>query len=1637
MLLDFAMGYRVGEASNPGPSEDSWCLSMGCANTSGLSRRADQILELNPGLWCFSETQLSEVGFKSFRAEIRQRSLHSGRDLRLLAGAPVPNRSLNSDAGGWSGVATVSDFPLRKLELPWKDFEYVSARVMATSCHIGHHKVDGVVVYGAAQSPTFQNPTKITKDLLDSITSSLVLGGQGPRYVAGDYNVGLFDLTPTQVWYELGWRDLQLQAYELWNVPMQATCKGVTHRDFFWASPELLRHLREVQVHQTLFCDHAVIEGKFEFPRKQEPHWYWPSPCYIDWTKMNVGAWHAVVETNYGSFPWQEDSTASFRQWSQRVEESLCPYFGSEGRLPAACKGRGQHLKPRQGKTCQSRCKPARPGEEGLQDPGLNTAVTRWYKQLRRLQALLHSCRNGATTAGSWSYQAQCWSSVIRASGFKPNFLQWWPHREVQLQGSPTTLGNGLPSLAELECIFTDFRLNFRRLEDFHLQAKRKVIKQRRHQCSKALFRAVRPDAPAALDVLGKKEKYEVTEVDAGGVNVRLDKPLPAGTAHLQIGTELFTGFRRLPDDWVEIDCDTVLVPGSHFHGHQPLTTMAEIQAELQELWGTRWNQLKKVPTSAWDRIFAFARDYMPTLKLGYRALDVGDLAAVFKKGAGLRTRGPDAWAREDIEKLPKVYQNDICSLFRRIESGGQWPDQLTLGQVSCLAKRHDAMEAVDFRPITLFSLWYRIWGCCRARDLLQQLSSHASFQAHGYVPGRSCEGITYTIQASVELALQSGNSYCGALIDIVRCFSCLPRQPIQFLARILGVPHPIIHGWMSFLRSMRRMFKVRQQVGATLTSDSGLPEGDAMSCLGMLLVCFSFHHYLQVFEVNITSWSFVDNLELTALDPGVLMKGFLTMETWADLLKLDIDAKKSAFWATKAEDRQVLATMGFPVIEAGKDLGVAMTYGATLRNRVLQDRIVAVKPFWLRLQKLDVGRWFKLWIVHTALLPRSLHGGTHIIFGQHWIQKLRTWTMRSLNVSRAGANPILRLAFVYPVLTDPGFFDCWSSMRMFYRQMHASANLRRCWASYVCSESTKKTYGPFAKIQSICMMLNWSLSADLMLYMDGDVEVHLLQLSNKALFALLEHHWKQAQSLLVSKRKDYEGLDGVDFHASFFTMKGLDPQQEELLHCIRDGTFFLNSFKAKFDVTKTSHCPKCGAEDTLSHRALDCTWYESVRVKFPDCIQMWHAVPVALSHHGVASGSEVVANFWKEQLLLPEEVEEWHSQPVGDSIQHIFTDGSSTEAAESLTMISAWACVHVESGLVLACDLLPGLCPTNNRAELWAVYQAVCWCRHHGCQAIIFTDSDYVVKKHRRLMQTLHVPWDWPDADIWEKLLLALQACGGELEVRKTKAHVDPASLSDASTCWEAHWNAAADTAAKVARLNGGSLAFRLAWQRLCRAHGWRKHWSLRFQSFLLALAERSLSTEREAPELAEWEDDFCVNVVPNCGELHDILPVDHFSPLKNDERIQAFGVEPAISLLQWLLILDGSAEHLMPVSFLELFVGFYLDTKVLLPLQIAQGKKKIWAKVSSLSAGESVSRTLGSLVGVFRHLFDLLCDVLSIELDKGTIARPTCGIQRCLPAVVIAWPVSLAQKVHSELAFYTRRRPIRNTADMARHWP
>ena len=203
-LLLFLGGFRVGEASHPGPESADSVWSLGVANPSGLNGKLDQINHMHGQAWILSETQLSRQGLSGFVKGLKM--LRSPWKY-VVAGAPCQLRH-GTDTGSHSGVMFLSKYPARALPHTFDADAYVSGRLQVVGMAVHDVWVTAGLLYGMPMNANHKQARYQTDALLAELVDRVGLNATGPRVIGGDFNFGPDELPQLARLHDLGFREV-------------------------------------------------------------------------------------------------------------------------------------------------------------------------------------------------------------------------------------------------------------------------------------------------------------------------------------------------------------------------------------------------------------------------------------------------------------------------------------------------------------------------------------------------------------------------------------------------------------------------------------------------------------------------------------------------------------------------------------------------------------------------------------------------------------------------------------------------------------------------------------------------------------------------------------------------------------------------------------------------------------------------------------------------------------------------------------------------------------------------------------------------------------------------------------------------------------------------------------------------------------------------------------------------------------------------------------------------------------------------------------------------------------------------------------------------------------------------------------
>ena len=1613
--------YRIGEARHPGPDS---LVHFGTSNPSGLRRKELHACELGVEVWSFSETQLNGITQRSCTQQIKSIARQAHRDVRVYTGAPVQTRVNSTWAGTWSGVAVISDFPGRSLTLPSAGSEYASGRIMVTQHFIQDIPVTLATIYGYPRGPTWPDAHKLNNELLMAISNEVIIGGNGIRIVAGDFNEAEDQGAHFPVWTRYGWQNAQSFARDHLGWTPQNTSKGATEVDMLWLSPEALTLLRTVEV-RDVFMEHSTVVVGLDFSQPEVSYLSWPMPSAIPWDK---------VKSTWQPAPMQdtctEDSTSWFRQWGQHFEASLDGHVSGQPqmKLTTQQRGRGARTQPEMRQQAPPMARPSRDGELCLRSDFVGSSVRAWFKQLRRFQSLLHAMRANSPTVNAALYQAEVWTAIRRARGFHPSFSQWWcSARQFDHPDAPSRLPTSIPSLPQLEGMFLSFKSCFEAFESWHIRQRAKLLKAKHEHTLATLHMELKDKQKEQVDSFTLQPEFTVMAVDPGSKSVQLDRPPdPRGFSTWTLADAPCT-IANIDQTVCEVTSEEAPEVMDPLTQHQFLSKTQDLHDELTALWKPRWNATPKLSDADWKRFLDFTQAFIPKV-----AFQVDDISLTAWK-RGLRRFKPraavgvDGFSHLDLQQLPDSMTLQLLALLHKIEQGeAEWPKQLLFGKVACLAKRSNAVLPDHFRPVVIFAVIYRAWASLRSQTLLRQIAPLLDrFQAFGFLPQKETAMYWMGLQADLEQLSQAQGSLHGVCTDLQKAFNHIPRPQTAILAEHLGVPQRILRPWMSFLSSCTRSFQVRDTLSSAITSTVGMPEGDALSVYAMVQLDLAWRTYLMVFQPAVQSWSFVDNLTWTSPSTGETAAALVGTRTFFHLWNLELDDAKTYAWSTDRTAHKQLQGLGLQTVQSAMELGGLMSFNCRRRIGAQLQRAESLEPRWKKLKLSQAFLPQKPAALVTSFWPKAMHGACNAPFTPAQIGTLRSKAVKALGLNSGGANPMLRLTLSGTPLADPGYFQLNYIVTTFVRIARKHPDLQLRLKHFVDNFDGKPSHGPCCTLLGQFAMLGWHLEPPW--FSDHDqVWHHLFRIDPRFLRTLLWEGWLQHVAFAVNHRRTMASLESLDpelVHWHVHKLSALDRSRLSALQC---GSFMSSDIQSKFDPTKAPTCELCHVPNGQDHWMV-CPRYEAFRDDADLCVgrpepgTAWstHLLPRRNPYSSALKLEFNLIKFCFDFLSFPSE-----------GCQHLFTDGSFFDFGGKYHGIAAWGVFNHSTGAPVLAHHLGGLPQGIDRAELSALHGALRWALCTDAWIHVWSDSQYVVNGFHFLFANGSVPSHWDNQDLWEQVLCLLQGLTHLPGCTWVPSHLDPDLCDDCFSDWVQQGNDQADKLAVEHNLQRSS-AF---WNLLRSSMGWCETGRLQFQwlqKFYFGIADADLALDPPAPSSLPPE------VLPDPLErLNSMIPEDWLHFVSNfNFGAKALPTQFHADVLGSLLGFedDVAVGSFRVLTFLELALALAIVQPIPFPFWHAQGE--CWT-VKPLS-NHYVRPTVAVLVSQIRVAVLGLADRFDFR-DRcvSSFMKPSLGLHKPMGGIKV-FVGSLWPRIEAATLAFCHSRPIRRACDLARPLP
>ena len=1348
----------------------------------------------------------------------------------------------------------------------------------------------------------------------------------GARLIAGDFNLLEEDNPYASHWQNCGFVEVQTLWARLTGQPLRPTCKGCTRKDFLYLSAELVSMVVAVTVEDDWFADHSLLLARLEVPGSlpRSTVWRMPRPRKLPADlATSLPAVPAARLQQIRSIPEVGSRFAAI--WAEQ-EDLLSHALVQRGLAPLtpAERGRGCTTDISVVSGVAAPIRKGRLGEVSPQYFGANKRYAHWFRQLRRLQALLQAVKKGSATSAAAMHRASTWHAVLHSPGFSPSFASWWPTRGLRLQHAPTQVPLHLPGLCALTGLFQCFEANFRSFEKELLSHRRRLARVRRAQLPMLVFRDIQRARSCPVTTLVEGPQAAVCHVDEEDFSLSVEPE----QEWIPNSPFFVDGRPTMPihvePDKIWLDHRPSEAPVK-VHQERHLATLTDLFRAFGEAWSARWLRHSTVTAARWrEAIAGFSHFLPPASGMPYVPISVAQWrATVFAKRPS-SAPGPDGVSRLDLALMPDDLLALLLEVCEQAERSGAWPMAAMNAIVSALEKLPGAERVGQFRPIAVLSFVYRIWASCRSKEALRYLTRFAPEHMFGMMPGKSSQSVWYLMQHWIETAHLSHTGLCGVVADLVKAFNYLPRLPVLAFAVHVGIPVQIVRAWTSALCLLQRRFKVRNCVGPPIGSTTGFPEGDPMSCVGMSLVCLAYHAHLAARAPRSLAVSYVDNWEGVGSTVEDVCQAHQAMLDFCAAWDVQLDESKTVFWATLPVDRRALRQKGLQVLHHTRELGGHLQFTRASSNSTLTARIQAMDEMWPRLASSHSPYRTKVRALIVAAWPRGLYGSSICTLGQRYISHLRTSALRGLGAAKPGASAPLHLALIEGPASDPGYVLFRSSV-MDLRQ-HLHPGIAMSVLDHLASGTAIPCPGPGGIFLQRIHEVGWTWDPEARLVQDEISPFDLWSCSPQELHFRLGFAWRKLVARQVCQRSGFAGLQTADWELTRRSYVSLPHTDQAAIRIALNGTFFTQDALKHFDEAIAPHCRFCGEQDSVQHRVCYCPFFAEGRESTGfDALLRAGGMPAAQKLHAWGQEAPSLSSLRAALLAVP--------TPPTPGLDlgglDVFTDGSCTQPPRAEARLASWAVTcHplAAEPWTVACGPLPGLIQSAFRAKLFAIVVLFRVARASSAPFRVWTDCLGVVRKLRTLQRSSVPPSAMAaNGDLWLDVWTQLQDLEVDFCINHVPSHEDLAQHTSVVDKWVLAGNHHVDRVAALANLQRHE-DFWTMHDGVVRELDEQLRVQTRVVAFHRWMALRS--TRSAQPASTQAPAHFVVQ-----GHTPLVWPLGTTCRGRSAAQYGSWFTD---ALAPWLhLVTDGQALDLGWISWIHLMVDFMLSTGLHPPLR------------------------------------------------------------------------------------------------------
>ena len=1363
-VFDPYKGCRVGEASHPGPGNQTKDIVFAVLNPTSIPDRHTDIVNLNADCISLVETSATSSVQVEFSKFLKSTEYH------ISWGPPVPSqRQLNNPflhdnakRGAALGTASLQRIPHRTPRIPLPTWLEETLRVSQQILVIGHVEVLLVTAYFVAGKT---HEAKSKSDYLLAEIYQVCASTNLPFLVAADFNNPVRDFPAYRAFQSIRCQEAFHLASMKLDKQLPPTCRNSTRNDSFIIHEALVPWIQDIWVGEAnVFPDHSPLFIRFRVPGTQRMlrNWFMPQSWGDIPLKPEVFARHYTRTSR--QFLLDDDLStearinAAFESWSKGIERAV------QGTL------REQHIqdplrypRPNLGKKYFGRGTPTKyvthvaprtvkiDTTHAYEPPTEITSCKARQKvrQVRRIASLLQHLKKLRPQCENPVLKQQLqqeWNVIQKAQGFGRSWAAWILSFEFV-----THIPVDTPSADWLQEVLqlTKFESDAYARQESHLRRHHK-----RHSIAYALSHTNKAQAYKYIKNKDQKFLHDIPVThqseatlcrsSKGQTVLHLQKRLP-----VQIGSRVHFGectaeVRSIQNTRMalcklqgHVPAKALLSYNTHAYTIEPMSEA------FHRYWAQFWQRDSmhdQESDEPWADLFRRLEDIIPPqtpLQIKYDCPHV--LWDTIHRLKPYKAIGEDGWHAEELQALTWDMVVDLSKILSKTWSYGHTAQHMQ-ARTLLFAKKPQPESISDGRPITILGYLARLTSKLIADQVLKQWTSTWPSEISGGLPHRSARDLSLIQMLKIEEARTHRTAWCGWTMDLVKAFNLIPRRVVRYILRLLGIPVFVSDFWFKSLRRLTRVLQCGRAIGPAAISTTGLPEGDSMSVVGMLALSFVFHHAIK--SPQIYPYTYADNWSFMSTSERETFRTMITILNLVHDLRMRIDLDKSWGWATSKPLRQfwhdasqimLQPNFRFKIKNHVQDLGCMIAYTNQVVLGPLRDKIDNAMAKCNRLRKLNLSLEERAEKIQTAIWPATFYGALGMTIGEKHFTNLRRAATNVLVGDHKQASSHVALHFLSHRVQDPMLYvisDMFTTLRRLFVYHPSLAN------NFVQSlrRYSGQAHGPATALAAYIHRLDWEVTPGATLLGPGGLRINIQTATSKAIKKELRIAWDWHCHNEISHRKGVPPTPFDSWTANKILEHFTDRQRRILAITITAG-WQSNGVIAQWSATQSPECPFCKQFDTHKHFLLECPAFQHIRKQHPKAIQhlqmhtylCWFPLPVHSSELALI----------RQAMHLRYQTVHIDTQINVHNGDVFYTDGSCQNPTSPYAARAAWAVVHrSRSSSTLENKyqvLATGHCPgkqTINRAELFALVISAEQANlsDDTSQVSFYTDSQFVV---------------------------------------------------------------------------------------------------------------------------------------------------------------------------------------------------------------------------------------------------------------------------------------------------------------------